>query len=188
MPIAREAKRRGMRPYVHTHGDVLKNDEALCREAAEVFEYIVVGLYDYTTEEERDAEKAFWKRRLQGTEVLFSLVEKAYVRTHSSDNDKMRRLKWRSNPTGLCAQPRSYLLIHYDGDACCCCEDMYGELLEHNVFAMSFREIWYSERYLEVIRTLRVGDRNGFGLCAKCTMAPNRYEADPKRGIRHYDR
>lgn len=47
--MAREAKRRGMRPYVHTNGDVLRQDEALCADDAEIFEYIVVGLYDYTT-------------------------------------------------------------------------------------------------------------------------------------------
>ena len=188
MPVAREAKRRGMRPYVHTNGDVLRNEESLCREAVEVFEYIVVGLYDYANDGEKNAEKEFWKRRLQGTEVLFSLVENVYLRTHAPDNDKMSGLVRRSYPIGPCAQPRTYLLIHYDGDACCCCEDMYGELLQHNVFEMSIRDIWNSERHFEVIRALRTGDRGAFDLCANCTMGPNRYSRDPRRAIRHYDR
>lgn len=188
MPVAIEAKRRGMRPYVHTNGDVLRSDESLCRQAAEVFEYIVVGLYDYTSEAEKNDEKNFWKQRLRGTEVLFSLIENVYVRTHAPDNGEMSSLERRSYPIGLCAQPRTYLLIHYNGDACCCCEDMYGELLRHNVFEMSLRDIWFSERHLKVVRALRVGDRGAFDLCAKCTMAPNRYFSDPRRAIRHYDR
>jgi hypothetical protein len=188
IPVAREAKRRGMRPYVHTNGDVLRQDEALCREAAEIFEYIVVGLYDYKSESEKCAEKELWKRRLAGTEILFSLAENVYTRTHAPDNDKMNRLWRRAYPTAPCAQPRTYLLVHYKGDACCCCEDMYGELLRHNVYEMSLHDIWYSERHAEVARVLRIGDRDAFELCAKCTMGASRYSRDPRRATRHYDR
>ena len=188
MSVAKDAKRRGMRPYVHTNGDVLRNDEPLCREAAETFEYIVVGLYDYTSEAEKLAEKKFWKRRLQGTEVLFSLVENVRVRTHGPDNDEMRRMRRRTYPTSPCAQPRTYLIIHYDGDACCCCEDMHGDILKFNVHEMSIRDIWYSERHAEVIRTLQIGDRRQYDPCANCTMGPSRDSHNPRRAIRHFDR
>jgi MoaA/NifB/PqqE/SkfB family radical SAM enzyme len=188
MSVASEAKRRGMKPYVHTNGDVLRTDESLCREAADIFEYIVVGLYDYTSEEEKSAEKKFWKQRLQGTEVLFSLVENVYVRTHGPDNEEMGRLPRRIYPTSPCAQPRTYFLIHYDGDACCCCEDMYGELLNYNVHEMSIRDIWYSARHAEVIRALKIGDRRQYDLCANCTMGPSRNSRNPMRAIRHFDR
>jgi hypothetical protein len=188
MAVANDAKRRGMKPYVHTNGDVLRNDEPLCREAASTFEYIVVGLYDYTSEKEKIAEKKFWKQRLQGTELMFSLVENVYVRTHGPDNDEMARLHRRTYPTSPCAQPRMYLLIHYDGDACCCCEDMYGDLLRYNVHEMSIRDIWYSERHAEVIRALRIGDRRQYDLCANCTMGPSRSARDPRRAILHFDR
>jgi len=188
MSVAQDAKRRGMKPYVHTNGDVLRNDEPLCREAASVFEYMVIGLYDYTSEEEKIAEKKFWKRRLRGTEVLFSLVENVYVRTHGPDNEAMHRLSRRTYPTSPCAQPRTYLLIHYDGDACCCCEDMYGDLLRYNVHEMSIRDIWYSERHAEVIRALRIGDRRQYDLCASCTMGPSRDSRNPRRAISHFDR
>jgi MoaA/NifB/PqqE/SkfB family radical SAM enzyme len=86
LTVAQDARGRGMRPYVHTNGDVLRNNEAMCRQAAEIFEYIVVGLYDYTSPQEKAAEQDFWKARLSGTDVRFSLAEKAYVRTHSADN------------------------------------------------------------------------------------------------------
>jgi len=127
MKIARDARSRGMKPYIHTNGDVLRNDEALCREAAEVFEYIVVGLYDYETEEEKQGEKEFWKKRLTGTKVMFSLAERVYVRTHSPRNDRMSAIDSRTYPDAVCAEPQKYLLIHYNGDIAPCCEDMHGE-------------------------------------------------------------
>jgi radical SAM protein with 4Fe4S-binding SPASM domain len=175
LPMAREAKRRGMRPYVHTNGDVLRNDERLCAETVEVFEYVVVGLYDYTSEAEREAEKAFWNARLKGTRVLFRLLEDVNARTHSADNDRMNAISRRSYPTAVCGEPQTYLLIHYNGDVSCCCEDMYGELLKTNIFETSIREIWYSERHAEIVTALDRGERTKFDVCAKCTRPPNRY-------------
>jgi MoaA/NifB/PqqE/SkfB family radical SAM enzyme len=47
--FAEEARRRGMRPDLHTNGDVLRHDDALCEQVRRVYEFIVVGLYDYRT-------------------------------------------------------------------------------------------------------------------------------------------
>ena len=188
LAIAGEAAKRGMRPYVHTNGDVLRDNENMCRAAAEVFKYIVVGLYDYQTESEKLAEKEFWKERLHGTRVLFSLVENVYTRTHSADNEHMQLIVRQTHPTATCAEPRKYLLIHYNGDICCCCEDMYGGLLKANVFESSIKQIWDSARHREIVENLRFGNRRKYDLCAKCTMGPNHYSADPLQAIQHYDR
>ena len=186
--IAREARRRGMRPYVHTNGDVLRDNEALCRDAAEVFEYVVIGLYDYKTEKEKLREKEFWKQRLKGTQVMFSLAEKVYVRTHSPSNSQMNEIGRRTYLNAACAQPLKYLVIHYDGAVACCCEDMYGDLLNMDVFETTIREAWYSERHAAVIRALQSGDRKQFELCAKCTMGPSHYSSNPMRDTRHLAR
>jgi MoaA/NifB/PqqE/SkfB family radical SAM enzyme len=50
--LAREARKRGMRPYLHTNGDVLRRNDQLCKEVKQIYEFIVVGLYDYRTNEE----------------------------------------------------------------------------------------------------------------------------------------
>jgi radical SAM protein with 4Fe4S-binding SPASM domain len=85
-----------------------------------------------------------------------------------------------SHPTGApCGEPQTYLLIHYNGDVSCCCEDMYGELLKTNIFETSIRDIWYSQRHAEIVDALDKGERSKFGLCAKCTRPPNRYCSDP---------
>jgi MoaA/NifB/PqqE/SkfB family radical SAM enzyme len=186
--IARDARSRGMKPFVHTNGDVLRNDEALSREAAEVFEYIVVGLYDYETEEEKQREKEFWKKRLKGTKVFFSLAEKVYVRTHSPRNSQMNSIVRRTHPNAVCAQPKTYLLIHYNGDVACCCEDMYGDLLKMNIFETSIREVWYSERHARLIKALQTGDRKQFALCTKCPMGASHYSSNPMQATGHLDR
>lgn len=185
--IAKEARHRGMKPYVHTNGDVLRNNEQLCKHASDVFEYIVIGLYDYTTEAEKDSEKEFWRKRLSGTQVMFSLAENVYVRTHSPVNARMKVITGQTYPTAVCAEPQKYLMIHYNGDVACCCEDMYGELMRFNIFETSIKEIWYSERHAQIVDALLVGNRRKYDLCAKCTMGPSRYVRDPMHGTRHYD-
>jgi len=186
--IAEDARSRGMKPFVHTNGDVLRNSEALCRAAMEVFEYIVVGLYDYKTEEEKQREKDFWKQRLNGTNVMFSLAEKVYARTHSPRCAQMNRIIRQTHPNAVCSQPKIYLLVHYNGDVACCCEDMHGELLSMNVFETSLREVWYSERHARLIEALQAGNRKQFALCTKCTMGPSYYSSSPMHATNHLDR
>lgn len=188
LDVARDAKRRGMRPYVHTNGDVLRNSPQLCRAAAEVFEYIVVGLYDYQCEAEKLAEQAFWRERLQGTSVGFSLVENVYHRTHTPGGERMDTIVRHTHPTAVCAEPLSFLLIHYNGDVGCCCEDMLGELLRVNVFEHGIREIWYSDRHIAVIDDLQRGERDKYDLCSRCTKGANRYRPDPLLGGRAWVR
>ena len=186
--IASEAKHRGMRPYVHTNGDVLRGNEKLCRRTADIFEYVVVGLYDYKNKNEKEAEQRFWKTRLSGTQVMFSLIENVYRRTHSADTPEMAAIPKTTFPTATCANPQKFLLIHYNGDVCCCCEDMHGELLKANIFEKSIREIWYSRRHQQVINDLQAGERSKYDLCSRCTMGPNSYSEDPMLDTVHHDR
>src|SRR5882724_9467876 len=50
--LAYEAKKRGMKPDLHTNGDALKHNDALCKDVKEVYGLIVIGLYDYDTNDE----------------------------------------------------------------------------------------------------------------------------------------
>jgi len=186
--FATEAKKRGMRPYIHTNGDVLRNNEELCKKSAEVFDYVVVGLYDYKNHEEKEDQKKFWNKRLHGTKIMFSIAEKTYRRTYSPDNEKMENIEKKTFPTGICANPQKYLLIHYNGDVSCCCGDMYGELLKSNIFDKSIKEIWYSQKHKQIIKALQGGERRKYDLCLKCTMCPNSYSQNPMDETNHFDR
>ena len=186
--FATEAKKRGMRPYIHTNGDVLRNNEELCKKSAEVFDYVVVGLYDYKNQEEKGDQKKFWNKRLHGTKIMFIIAEKTYRRTYSPDNEKMENIEKKTFPTGICANPQKYLLIHYNGDVSCCCEDVYGELLKSNIFDKSIKEIWYSQKHKQIIKALQGGERRKYDLCLKCTMGPNSYSQNPMDETNHFDR
>ena len=58
--LAQQARKREMKPYLHTNGDMLKRDNALCEEVNKVYGLIVVGLYDYETNEELEEMKRYW--------------------------------------------------------------------------------------------------------------------------------
>lgn len=185
--MAREARRFGFRPYEHTNGDLLRKDDALCREAVDVFEYIVVGLYDYKTESERDAEIAFWRDRLKGTDVRFSLGERVFPRNLTPMDGRMFREK-EPFPGGVCRRPLERLIVHYDGNVALCCEDMKDDFELGNAFDDSVEELWYSERHVNIIRDLENGRREKYKLCAGCPIPP---PADPtlfgrviRRGLR----
>jgi radical SAM protein with 4Fe4S-binding SPASM domain len=169
--MAWAAKRMGLRPYEHTNGDVLRRDDELCRAAIGVFDYIVVGLYDYETESERDAEIAFWRDRLRGTDVRFSLGEQVFPRNLTPMDARMFREK-QPFPGGVCRRPLDRLLVHYDGNIALCCEDMKDDFDLGNAFERSVEELWYSERHVGIVRDLEQGRREQFKLCAGCPIPP----------------
>jgi radical SAM protein with 4Fe4S-binding SPASM domain len=165
--MAWEAKKRGMRPYIHTNADKLKRDDALAKAAAEVFEYIVVGLYDYQDEAELVEEKRFWRQRLQDTRVRFSEVGRVIPRAHVPYDSRMVRKK-RTYPSGICVEPLRRLRIHYNGNISLCCEDMKEEFDLGNAFETSIREIWYSEKHIQIVKDLKKGLREKYSLCSMC--------------------
>jgi radical SAM protein with 4Fe4S-binding SPASM domain len=169
--MAREAKRLGLHPYEHTNGDVLRKDDELCRAAVGVFDYIVVGLYDYETHAERAAEIAFWRDRLKGCDVRFSLGERVFPRGLTPMDARMFREK-EPFPGGVCHMPLERLIVHYDGNVALCCEDMKDDFDLGNAFQSSVEELWYSERHVGIIRDLEQGRREKFKTCAACPIPP----------------
>jgi radical SAM protein with 4Fe4S-binding SPASM domain len=169
--MAQEARRLGLHPYEHTNGDVLRQNDALCRAAVDAFDYIVVGLYDYKTESERDAEMAFWRDRLKGTDVRFSLGEQVFPRSLTPMDARMFREK-QPFPGGVCRRPLDRLLVHYDGNIALCCEDMKDDFDLGNAFESSVEDLWYSERHASIIRDLEHGRRELYKLCAGCPIPP----------------
>ena len=169
--MAWEARKRGMIPYTHTNGDYLRNNEELCRKAVEVFEYIVVGLYDYETDEQLQAEKAFWNERLKGTRVKFSEVGKGIPRTAVPGDERMVAEK-KAFPNAPCSRPTKRLMVHYDGEIAICCEDLKAEFGVGNAFVTPIKDLWYNQRHRQIIGDLRNGRRTKYPLCAKCAFTP----------------
>lgn len=169
--MAWEARTRGLIPYEHTNGDVLRNNLDLCRQAAEVFDYITVGLYDYKNEQELKAEQAFWKVALKGTRVKFSLGGEVYPRSLTPFDSRMFRDK-KSYQHAPCTRPFQRLIVHYDGNVALCCEDMTDMFNLGNAFKKSIEEIWYSKRHVGILRDLEQGRRDKYPACKNCPMPP----------------
>jgi radical SAM protein with 4Fe4S-binding SPASM domain len=178
--LAREAQRRGMKPYLHTNGDVLKHDDGLCREVMSVYTLIVVGLYDYQTNEELAAAKDYWLDKLAGANIEFSPIGLAGARTVKSigvpralvpSDSRMGApdLKYVNAP---CHRPLIRMLIQHDGKVCLCCEDTFGAFELGNVYDRSLDELWFSEKHVEIIETLIAGQRENYELCRNCPMPP----------------
>jgi radical SAM protein with 4Fe4S-binding SPASM domain len=178
--MAHEARKRGMHPYEHTNGDVLRRNDALCKAAAAVFEYIVVGLYDHQNAAERDAEIRFWQSRLNGTEVRFSAVDEVFPRGLTPFTERMFRPKQKF-PGGVCRRPLMRLIVHYDGNIALCCEDMKDQFGLGNAFETPVRELWYSERHVTIIRDLERGRRDLYGPCTNCPIPPSTRHSLPDR-------
>jgi radical SAM protein with 4Fe4S-binding SPASM domain len=169
--MAAHARKLGLRPYEHTNGDVLRRDETLCRAAAETFEYIKVGLYDHQNVSERDAQIEFWKQRLHGTDVRFSVVDTVFPRNLTPLSDRMIRAK-QTFQGGICNRPLMRMLVHYDGNVALCCEDMKDDFGLGNAFRSSVLELWYSQRHQQIVRHLQRGRRDLYPLCKGCPIPP----------------
>lgn len=169
--MAWEARKRGLIPYEHTNGDVLRNNPELCREAAEVFDYMTVGLYDYKNETELKMEQAFWRVALKGTRVKFSLSGEVYPRSLTPFDERMFREK-KNYSHSPCTRPFLRLIVHYDGNIALCCEDMTDMFDLGNAFEQSIEEIWYSDRHVQILRDLEQGKRGKYPACKDCPMPP----------------
>ncbi|MBF0232551.1 MAG: SPASM domain-containing protein, partial [Desulfamplus sp.] len=170
--MAWEAKKRGMIPYEHTNGDMLKDNDSLCKAASEVFKYIVIGLYDYQNDKELSDAKQFWQHKLHGTQVRFSLAGQVFPRTFAPFDTRMFRDK-KTYPHGVCQMPLFRLIIHYDGNVALCCEDMMSAFELGNAFQTPIRDIWYSKKHVQIIQDLAKGDRTKYPLCSVCPIPPS---------------
>lgn len=182
--IAWEVRKRGMLPVMNTNGDVLRKNKALCKQAAEVYRHIVVGIYDLSDKDKIAAEKEYWNKELEGTLVFFSVIppvdgkkldflddaDGANPRVNVPDDERMRRRK--ELPGAVpCHRPLERILIHYDGRIGLCCEDHYGAFDIGNAFDTPIKDIWYSERRLNIVKNLAEGGRDKYELCRNCPQS-----------------
>jgi radical SAM protein with 4Fe4S-binding SPASM domain len=178
--LAQEARKRNMKPYLNTNGDVLKRDEALCEEVKRVYMLIVVGLYDYKTNEELEEAKRYWQARLAGANLKFSSIGVSGVKSAHSigvpkalvPTDARMAIPDLTYVNGPCHRPLIRLIIQYNGDMCNCHEDTGGAFKLGNVYQNSVEELWFSERHVQVVEELIAGQRQNYALCRNCPLSP----------------
>ena len=180
LQLAQAALDRGMKPWLHTNGDILKRSDALCDAVKEVYGLIVMGLYDYETNAELEVAKRYWNDRLAGATIEFSAIRNSGPRTvHSMGipralvpTDAHMVLPDLTYDGAPCHRPLLRLIIQYDGEMCACCEDTYGDFDLGNAFHQTLRQLWYSEPHIRMTEDLIAGRRDRYSLCRNCPMAP----------------
>jgi radical SAM protein with 4Fe4S-binding SPASM domain len=178
--LAREAKRRGMKPYLHTNGDVLRRDNAMCEEVKRVYGLIVVGLYDYNTNEQLEEAKRYWQDRLAGANLKFSAIGISAARSAFSNGipkalvptDPRMGAPDLTFDNAPCHRPMIRMIIQHDGEMCNCCEDAQGAFRLGNVFQSSVKELWFSDRHVQAVTDLIAGRRAKYDLCRNCPLPP----------------
>jgi radical SAM protein with 4Fe4S-binding SPASM domain len=196
--LARHARKRGMKPYIHTNGDVLKHDDALCEEVKRVYGLIVVGLYDYETNEELEAAKQYWQARLAGANLRFSAI--GLLGRRSTYSAGVPKALVPSDPrmaapdltftNAPCHRPLIRMIVQHDGEVCNCYEDLYAAFTLGNVYENSLEELWFSDRHVRVATDLIAGRRENYNLCRNCPLPPTGPAPDGTRinmAPRHYD-
>ncbi len=196
--LVREVRSRDMEPYLHTNGDRLKHDDGLCEEVKKVCALIVVGLYDYETNEELEEAQRYWRARLAGANLAFSPIGPLGARSTRSigvpkalvPSDARMAIPDLTYANAPCHRPLIRMIIQHDGEVCNCCEDTYGAFKLGNVYNSSLNELWFSERHVQVVEDLIAGRREVYSLCRQCPQSPT----GPTRGgrrieiaPRHYD-
>jgi sulfatase maturation enzyme AslB (radical SAM superfamily) len=178
--LAQEAKRRGMRPYLHTNGDVLKRDDELCMKVKDLYEYIAVGLYDYETNQELEEAKQYWRIRLAGANLKFSPIGLSGTRSAHSTGIPRALVPPDARMLGPdltyanapCHRPLIRMIVQYDGTVANCCEDTFGAFELGSAYEQSLEELWFSERHVEIVKGLVAGAREKYSLCLKCPLPP----------------
>jgi MoaA/NifB/PqqE/SkfB family radical SAM enzyme len=180
IPLAWEARNRGMAPYLHTNGDVLRRDDALCREVARVYDHVVVGLYDYDTREELEEAKREWRIQLADVKLEFSPIGRASARLVPSLVAPRALVPFDSRMAcpdlifvnAPCHRPLVRMIVQHDGEMAHCCEDLAGAFSLGNVHRDSIESLWYSERHVRIVKDLVAGRREGYPLCQVCPLPP----------------
>ncbi|NIP15769.1 MAG: radical SAM protein [Pseudomonadales bacterium] len=177
--LALEAKERGMQPCLVTNGDVLRDRPQKCSEVMKAYDHIVIGLYDYESQSELEAAKAYWRSMLPVTALEFSTIGLSNAAKSSIAAPRVAvpgDIRFRAPnfafPNAPCHRPLVRMLVQHDGEVALCCEDISGEHHLGNVNQMSLREIWQSEAHIRIVNDLVAGKRDKYSLCCGCPATP----------------
>jgi radical SAM protein with 4Fe4S-binding SPASM domain len=187
--LAREAARRGMAPYLHTNGDVLRHDDALCRDVADVYTRVVVGIYDYATNAELAEAQQYWRRLLGGARLEFSPIGLDGIRSGQSigipralvPTDARMAVPDLTFGNAPCHRPLLRMILQHNGEMVNCCEDTRGAFGLGNIHRSSLEALWHSPRHAAIVEDLVAGRREKYALCRQCPLPPAGPPPDGRR-------
>ncbi len=167
--FCRYAGQKGMKILENTNGDVLKIDPHLIEVIDGLVHILVIGLYDYKSEAEKEIQKDYWRGLFKKTRVRFS-TPREHLKIRQSSKTYRETKKDKSILSHPCFKT-SNLLIRYDGNVSLCGQDDRCTFNLGNVYEMSIKEIWWSRKHIQIVKSLQLPmARNKYGLCSTCYM------------------
>ena len=176
-----------MKPDLHTNGDVLKRDSALCAEVERVYDQVVVGIYDYQTDAELEEIKSYWRESLPRIYLRCSCIGVAGARSAYSigvpkalvPSDSRMSIPDLTYAHAPCHRPLIRMIIQHDGEVCHCCEDTGGFFNLGNTHESSIKALWFSQHHQQIVADLLQGARRQIRALPQLPDGPDR--ASPGR-------
>jgi len=170
------ARGKRLLPVVHTNG-VLLTDE-LCKQLDGVIHGVVLGLANKKS-------LKYWRERFPRTKRIEVTIgghkESRWWPTHFFPQEERLQAAIMKNINTLCHIPYKRLIIQYDGEMSLCCDDLSHNFDLGNAFESSLEELWWSEKHVEIMRTLSVaGGRLKYPYCRTCPTRDFNREANYK--------
>lgn len=167
-----------MKLFDDTNGDILKKKPRLIPLLDGLVYGFTIGLYDATTEKEKETEKTYFRSLFKKSQIRFSIPQEACtIRQNSKIYDEVDK-----DPKALdspCFQPQKFLQIRYDGNVSLCCEDDQCNFGLGNAFEKSIKDIWWSEKHVMLARELaKPGGRHKFNVCNKCYNSQDKVQLE----------
>lgn len=183
--FAKYAKQLGMKTRLTTNGDVLKaqSDPQYFEMISECFDMVHIGLYDFSSEEEKMEAQIMFLSKLYKVKHLDFLGGMRQA-TKGADEDILNK-KYsmtindfiNSANTKRCEAPSYQFVIRYDGKivpSCSCGDDFaIGDMKE-----TTLRGFWFSKKHIDLIKVLsKKGGRLKIPQCSTCPDGGD-YKAD----------
>jgi radical SAM protein with 4Fe4S-binding SPASM domain len=84
------------------------------------------------------------------------------------------KLKARKILKAPCYFPFRQLIIRADCGVSLCCNDALGKITLGNVEEQTLEEIWFGEKHLNILKSIRKNFRNDIEICKKCDVIATR--------------
>jgi len=174
--FANYAKQRGMNTRLTTNGDVIRKctDQTFIDDIQQAFDKIHVGLYDYTSEQEREEARIFFMKKLHKVkfldfwggqrQVAIGMDTKKYCEKYETTIEEVIRTASKKP----CHGPDHQMIVKYNGTIPLCCGCGDGFVVD-NINQHKLWEYWYSDKHMNYVKGLsKPGGRLQFKECKDC--------------------
>ena len=150
--------------YLYTNGSLLTKEKVV--DVMQYMDELVIDNYDGGEEQEKlFGEIESWGKRNNKIITVFKRSTDEVLTSRGGQSPNKKRVR---SLKGGCFYPFQQLVIRPNGKVSLCCNDALGVYTMGDCNKQTLNEIWNSESYREVRRSLMKNGRVGLKLCDRC--------------------